>query len=808
MTKKKKLFDKESINSFDSWLTYYLEKARNRSRRYTYGLDDSNIDNPEYIPDIDTTPENERNTFKYFLDLFLQEVFFIYYQFVIGLRETVIDFGAVYDRNALFGQVEQYGGEIPFIGMTKRYHRRHYRNWMTLEDPYIRKIKNESVFYSEFYMGGYLLGFELLLFDIDTEHFTLPGEFGCEYLVRYLSEPKDYIKPKKLTKEEQELAYFEENAAVFVDLLERQRFLCAVWWCQWMYWKYKGRGDIPPIWDMSSRFLELYDFFFSPLEDYGYEEGEDGELGSYIYCYSLGGFFGYLYYLDTVGDVLFTLIYIKFTILVCFVLLGTLLDQGLACYGWYTIFKDYSSLFRTRIGFFSYYRIFCAMFFAVTFPKFYHWYIVFVSKPVTYYLREVLFYHLWCTGNTRYKKLQYQLYFTEAWWWGYHLGGQADIFYQDWYNFWNHAHYAGKLGRTWFTIRRIDMIYFNAQLKRYPFTNTLDFYHPPYSHCGQYWIYDRRAIWYWGPRDFLAGAEHCSWNINHPKTRKWIGDNMTPLWFTVTRAPWLHEPTFYYDAACSCQVGFQDPSTPIMEGIIDLHHDLFFFFIVIGSLVFWLLFRILFFFSMEAYVTPLNFYRNLTHHTMAEVIWTILPALILVLIATPSFSLLYAMEDIIKPSLTVKVIGNQWYWTYEYVIRSYHDPLSYDLIDPLEYNIREATKPAPIEKIFDSYMIATEDLYDGEFRLLEVDRRLMVPTFAHIRFLITSSDVLHSFAVPSLGIKLDACPGRLNQVTAFIMREGIFYGQCSELCGINHAFMPIVIEAYDLETIGFWMFNK
>jgi len=156
-------------------------------------------------------------------------------------------------------------------------------------------------------------------------------------------------------------------------------------------------------------------------------------------------------------------------------------------------------------------------------------------------------------------------------------------------------------------------------------------------------------------------------------------------------------------------------------------------------------------------------------------------------VAIPSFALLYSMDEVIDPIITLKVIGNQWYWSYEYS-------------DNLEFS------DEPL--IFDSYMIQEDDLAIGQFRLLEVDNRVLVPTNSHIRVLITASDVLHSWAIPSLGIKLDACPGRLNQTSMFIKREGVFYGQCSEICGVNHAFMPIVVEAVSLEDYLTWLKNK
>jgi len=136
------------------------------------------------------------------------------------------------------------------------------------------------------------------------------------------------------------------------------------------------------------------------------------------------------------------------------------------------------------------------------------------------------------------------------------------------------------------------------------------------------------------------------------------------------------------------------------------------------------------------------------------------------------------MDELHDPKITLKIIGHQWYWTYEYS----------DYIG----NTDDETLS------IDSYMVMEQDLALGELRLLEVDNRIILPIETSIRLLVTSSDVLHSFAVPSFGVKMDACPGRLNQVSLCIEREGIYYGQCSELCGINHAFMPIVVDACSL----------
>jgi cytochrome c oxidase subunit 1 len=169
---------------------------------------------------------------------------------------------------------------------------------------------------------------------------------------------------------------------------------------------------------------------------------------------------------------------------------------------------------------------------------------------------------------------------------------------------------------------------------------------------------------------------------------------------------------------------------------------------------------------------------NITHGTTIEVIWTLLPAVILLLVAIPSFALLYAMDEIIDPILTIKIIGHQWYWSYEYS--------DYSTLGFSNYIKESVVK-------FDSYMIHDSELSLGDLRLLKTDMPLFLPKNTHIRLLITSSDVIHSWAVPSFGVKVDALPGRLNQISVYLKNTGTFYGQCSELCGVNHAFMPIEV---------------
>jgi len=237
------------------------------------------------------------------------------------------------------------------------------------------------------------------------------------------------------------------------------------------------------------------------------------------------------------------------------------------------------------------------------------------------------------------------------------------------------------------------------------------------------------------------------------------------------------------DAATPWQFGFQDPATPVMQGIINLHHDIMFFVVGILAFVTWMLVRTLWLFREREGHVP----TKIIHGTVIEIAWTVTPSLILLAIAVPSFALLYSMDENVDPALTLKAIGHQWYWTYEYSDYSASDDESI---------------------VFDSYMVAEDDLEKGQLRLLEVDNRVVVPVHTHIRVLLTSADVLHSWAVPSLGVKCDAIPGRLNQTGFYLLREGVFYGQCSELCGVNHGFMPIVVEGVTLDQYVQWVAEK
>jgi cytochrome c oxidase subunit 2 len=240
----------------------------------------------------------------------------------------------------------------------------------------------------------------------------------------------------------------------------------------------------------------------------------------------------------------------------------------------------------------------------------------------------------------------------------------------------------------------------------------------------------------------------------------------------------------FCDAAEPWQIGIQDPATPVLEGMLHFHNYIMLFLIVIGLFVVWMLYQIYISFGEE--VNPVA--QKFVHSSLLEIVWTIIPALVLLLIAIPSFALLYSLDELIDPSTTLKIVGHQWYWSYEYS----------------DYVTLEGGESLN----FDSYMIATSDLTHGSFRLLEVDNRIILPVNTHIRLLVTAADVLHCWAVPSFGVKVDACPGRLSQASLFIKREGVYYGQCSEICGVNHGFMPIVVKVVSKYDFKLWQVGK
>nr|YP_006303317.1 cytochrome c oxidase subunit II [Chiloscyllium griseum]AFC65024.1 cytochrome c oxidase subunit II [Chiloscyllium griseum] len=217
------------------------------------------------------------------------------------------------------------------------------------------------------------------------------------------------------------------------------------------------------------------------------------------------------------------------------------------------------------------------------------------------------------------------------------------------------------------------------------------------------------------------------------------------------------------------QVGFQDAASPVMEELIHFHDHTLMIVFLISSLVLYII---------TAMVSTKLTNKYILDSQEIEIVWTILPAIILIMIALPSLRILYLMDEINDPHLTIKAMGHQWYWSYEYT--DYED------------------------LTFDSYMIQTPDLTPGQFRLLETDHRMVVPMESPIRVLVSAEDVLHSWTVPALGVKMDAVPGRLNQTAFIVSRPGVYYGQCSEICGANHSFMPIVVEAVPLEHFETW----
>lgn len=216
----------------------------------------------------------------------------------------------------------------------------------------------------------------------------------------------------------------------------------------------------------------------------------------------------------------------------------------------------------------------------------------------------------------------------------------------------------------------------------------------------------------------------------------------------------------------------QNGISPLIEQIIFFHDHTLIILIIIVILVGYLIFNLLF----NKYIN-----RFLLENQIIEVIWTILPTITLIFIALPSLKLLYLLDEINNPLITLKTIGNQWYWSYEY--SDFND-------------IR-----------FDSYIIPSNDLRISNFRLLDVDNRIILPINNQIRIIITASDVIHSWTIPALGVKVDANPGRLNQTNFFINQPGLFYGQCSEICGANHSFMPIVIERITIKNFINWISN-
>jgi len=229
---------------------------------------------------------------------------------------------------------------------------------------------------------------------------------------------------------------------------------------------------------------------------------------------------------------------------------------------------------------------------------------------------------------------------------------------------------------------------------------------------------------------------------------------------------------------------FQDSASPQMEALVELHDNIMFYLTIILFAVGWIMIAIILkFVATKSAISN----KYVSHGTLIELIWTVTPGLILIFIAFTSFKLLYLMDEVSDINMTLYIEGHQWYWSYQYP----------DFLD----NDGEFIE-------YDSYLVPETDLEDGALRMLDVDERVIIPEITHVRFIVTSGDVIHSYACPALGIKCDAYPGRLNQASALINREGTFYGQCSEICGILHSSMPISIESVSLEKFLLFLWEK
>lgn len=223
------------------------------------------------------------------------------------------------------------------------------------------------------------------------------------------------------------------------------------------------------------------------------------------------------------------------------------------------------------------------------------------------------------------------------------------------------------------------------------------------------------------------------------------------------------------------QIWHQLPMSPVMEMMDWFHHFLVWIMVAICLLVLVLLAVVAFRFNAAKNPVP----SRASHNTVIEVVWTVLPVIVLVVIAVPSFRLLYFGDHTRDAEMTLKIIGRQWYWDYEY---------------PDHGNVT-----------FSSIMIPEDQIQPGQRRLLEVDNRVVLPVDTVVRLLVTGGDVIHSFAVPSFGLKEDGIPGRLHESWVRIDREGVYYGQCSEICGTGHGYMPIAVEAVSKERFAAWV---
>jgi cytochrome c oxidase subunit II len=269
-------------------------------------------------------------------------------------------------------------------------------------------------------------------------------------------------------------------------------------------------------------------------------------------------------------------------------------------------------------------------------------------------------------------------------------------------------------------------------------------------------------------------------NLNECRTHQ-NGSHMMTISARIFRFPAMLGTLVLPGAALAAQphpwqTSFQEAATPLMEQITSFHTLLLIIITGITLFVLALLIWVVIKYNAKANPAP----SKTTHNTTIEVLWTVIPVVILVVIAVPSFKLLYYADVIPEADMTIKATGNQWYWSYEY--------------------------PDHGNFTFDANMVATEDLKPGQPRLLESDNRIVVPVATVVRVQVTAADVLHSWAMPAFGVKVDAVPGRLNE-TWFgpVKQEGVYYGQCSELCGTRHGFMPIAVEVVSREKFDAWV---
>ncbi len=267
--------------------------------------------------------------------------------------------------------------------------------------------------------------------------------------------------------------------------------------------------------------------------------------------------------------------------------------------------------------------------------------------------------------------------------------------------------------------------------------------------------------------------------MNHSKNFKsLVWQKLSAVFFAMTGL--LSASTAFagendYGIASDWQMDTQAPATDLMSNMIDFHNLLLWIIGLVVVFVAGLLLVVIFKYNAKSNPTPAKF----THNTLIEIIWTVAPIMVLVIIAIPSFDLLYKQRVIPEPDFTIKVVGNQWYWSYEY--------------------------PDHGDIAFDSVMVPEDELKEGQPRLLAVDNEVVVPVNKTVRLVVTGADVIHAWTIPSFGVKIDTVPGRLNEAWFKANREGIYYGQCSELCGKDHAFMPIAVRVVSEGEFAKWL---